>query len=142
MAYSLNAVVPSSFSFPDFTFTMNVSGSVTRSDVGKAVSLDTTADNTVKLAGDGDEIYGRLESFEDGGLDGLTVGAISRKFRAPLPVKAGLTGINAVARGDTVVGAGNGEVKALNNGTAKTPDRSLNTTLTAPAANAVVVEML
>lgn len=142
MPYSLNAVVPSSFSFPDYTFTMNVSGAVTRAHVGRAVALDTTADNTVKLAGDGDEIYGRLESFETGGLDGLTVGAVSRKFRAPLPVKAGLTGFNAVARGDTLVGAGDGEVKALNSGSAKTPNRSLNVALTAPAANAVVVEML
>lgn len=139
MAYSLNAVVPSSFTLPDFTFTMNVSGAVTRAHVGRAVALDTTADNTVKLAGDGDEIYGRLESLETGGLDGLTVGAVSTKFQAPLPVKAGLAGLNVVARGDTVVGAGDGEVKAANDGSAKTPDITNNTVLTAPAANSVVV---
>lgn len=139
MAYSLNAVVPSTFSLPDFTFTMNVSGAVTLQDVGKAVSLDTTQDNTVKLAGDGDEIYGRLASVETGGLDGLTVGAVETKFQAPLPVKAGLTGFAVVARGDTVVGAGNGEVKAKNSGSAKTPNLSDNIVLTAPASNKVVV---
>lgn len=142
MTYSPNAVVAHSFSLPDFTFTMNVSGAVALTDVGKAVSLDTTADNTVKLAADGDEIFGRLESVEIDGLDGLKVGAVSRKFRAPLPVKAGLAGFNVVARGDTVVGAGNGEVKASNDTAKKTPNHALNTVITAPVANAVVVEML
>jgi hypothetical protein len=54
-------------------------------DVGKAVTLDPATPNTVKLAGAGDHVYGRLESVETGGLDGLTVGAVSRKFRSILP---------------------------------------------------------
>lgn len=139
MPYTPNAVVASSFSFPDDTFTMNVSGAVTTADVGKAVSIDPTADNTVKLAGDGDEIYGRLETLETGGLDGMTVGAIANRFQAPLPVKTGLAGLNAVGRGDSVVGAGGGLVKAKNDGTAKV-SVSRNKVLTAPsAANTVVV---
>lgn len=142
MPYSPNAVVAHFFSFPDFTFTMNVTGTVALADVGKAVALDTTAANSVKLAGDGDIIFGRLESLEKDGLDKLTVGAISRKFRAILPIKAGLAGVAIVAVGDTVAGAGAGEVKASNNGTAKTPDQSLNTVVEVLTGNRAVVEML
>ena len=141
MPYTPNAVVAQSFSFPDFTFTMNVSGAVTMNDVGKAVSLDTTAPNTVKLAADGDAVYGRLESLEKGGLDGLTVGAVSRKFRSKVPVKAGLSGFNAVAVGDTVVGAGAGEVKASNSGSAKTPNIALNTVVEIGTGYAVVEQL-
>lgn len=91
MPYTPNAVVAHSFSFPDFTFTMNVSGAVTRADVGKAVTLDPATANTVKLAGDGDHVYGRLESLEADGLDGLTVGAVSRKFRSVIETAAAVT---------------------------------------------------
>lgn len=142
MPYTPNAVVAHTFSFPDFTFTMNLSGTVARTDVGKAVSLDTAADNTAKLAADGDEIHGRLASVELGGLDGLTVGGVERKFRAILPIKAGLAGFNVVARGDTVCGAGAGEVRALNNGAAKTPNRSLNTVVAVLSGNRAIVEFL
>ena len=99
MSYTPNAVVAHSFSFPDFTFTMNVSGAVTQADVGKAVTLDPATPNTVKLAGAGDKVFGRLETFETNGLDGLTVGAIARKFRDILPT----TG--AIAVGDAVSGS-------------------------------------
>lgn len=37
---------------------------LTAADVGKAVTLDTSAANTVKLAGDGDKILGILEVVE------------------------------------------------------------------------------
>ena len=106
MPYNVNAVVTETFTFNDFIFTMNVSGAVTMADLRKAVTLDKTAPNTVKLAGDGDEVYGRIETFETGGLDGLTVGAISRKFRTTLPKTA-----PAIAVGDVVIGAGGGLVK-------------------------------
>ena len=142
MPYTPNSVVTQTFSFPDFTFTMLVSGTVTTADVGKAVALDTTTANTVKLAGDGDAIFGRLETFEDRVQEGIKVGAISRKFRTVLPVKANLTGLNAVAVGDTVAGAGAGEVKALNNGTAKTPDHDKNVVVEILTGNRAVVEKL
>lgn len=105
MAYNVNAVVAETFSFEDFIFTMNVTGPVTLADVGKAVTRDKTQPNAVKLAGDGDAIIGRLETLETGGLDGLTVGAVARKFRTNLP-KSG-----AVAVGDILVGAGGGAAK-------------------------------
>lgn len=108
MSYTQNAVVAHQFTFPDFQFTMNVSGSVTAADVGKAVTLDATASNTVKLAGADDVVIGRLETVETGGLDGLTVGAVARKFRAVLPT----TG--TVEIGDQVVGSATaGVVKSM-----------------------------
>lgn len=133
MSYTPNAVVAHSFSFPDYTFTMNVSGSVTQADVGKAVALDTTNPNTVKLAGAGDVVYGRLETVETGGLDGLTVGAISRKFRSVLPTDG-----TTITVGQSVVGGATaGAVKAA---TTHSVDR--NTVLQVLSGNRVVVEQL
>lgn len=88
--------------------TFLISGSVTKADEGKAVSLDTTAANTVKLAGSGDVIVGRLEVFEPG----RNTCTVQLHFTEWLPVKSGET----VAIGDTVVGAGAGEVKTLASG--------------------------
>ena len=139
--YTPNAVVAHSFSHPDFTLTMNLSGAPALTDVGKAASLDATGSNTAKLAADNDVILGRLETVETGGLDGLTVGAIARKFQARLPIKAGLTGFNAVAVGDTVCGAGAGEVKALNSGSAKTPNHALNIVVAIEGSFAVVSQL-
>lgn len=134
MPYTPNAVVAHSFSFPDFTFTMNVSGAVTRADVGKAVALDPATPNTVKLAAANDVIYGRLESLEADGLDGLTVGAVARKFRAILPTDG-----TAVAVGDSVDGGATaGTVKAQV--AADSIDR--NTVLEVLTGNRVVVEQL
>lgn len=132
MPYTPNAVVAHSFSFPDFTFTMNVSGAVTQADVGKAVALDPATANTVKLAGDNDVIYGRLESLETGGLDGMTVGAVSRKFRAILPT----TGV--IALGDSLCGSATpGVAKAA---AADSVDR--NIVLEILTGNRAVVEQL
>lgn len=104
MPYTPNSVVTQTFSFPDFTFTMLVSGTVTAADVGKAVALDTTAPNTVKLAGDNDAIFGRLETFEDREQEGIKVGAVSRKFRTVLPTAAAVT-VGAEVVGSATAGA-------------------------------------
>lgn len=134
MTYKATAVVAHSFSFPEFTFTMNVSGGATLADVGKAVTLDRTAPNTVKLAGNNDVIYGRLESMESGGLDGLAVGAVSRKFRAILPTDG-----TAITVGDSVDGGATaGTVKAQV--AADSVDR--NVVLEVLSGNRVVVEQL
>lgn len=104
MPYTPNAVVTQTFSFPDFTFTMNISGTVVAADVGKAVAIDATTPNTVKLAGAGDEIYGRLESFENRLQEGLKVGAVARKFRTILPTSAAVT-VGAQVSGSATAGA-------------------------------------
>jgi hypothetical protein len=135
MSYTPNAVVSHSFSFPEFTFTMNVSGSATRADVGKAVALDPAAPNTVKLAGDNDVIFGRLETFEADGLDGLKVGAVARKFRAPIK------STGAIAVGDYVVGSATaGVVKAA--GTQPAGNAKSNLVIEVLTGNRVVVEQL
>lgn len=140
MAYNLNAVVTQTFTFNEFIFTMNLSGTVTAADVGKAVTLDTTKPNTVKLAGAGDAVFGRLETFEDRTQEGVKVGAIARKFRTKLPLADSLTGPDVPVVGDTVVGAGSGVVKALNDGTNKTPNDS--NTVIEVGTGFVVVEKL
>lgn len=117
--YTINRVVSQYFPLDDFTFTYNLSAAATADMVGRAMTLDPSAPSQFKPSGDGDRIDGRLFQFEDrrqqgGGL----VGSVERKFKAKLPVKAGQT----VALGQTVVGAGAGEVKA-----AATHDPRINT---------------
>jgi len=67
----------------EFQYTFLVAsgtGEATISDAGvKAMSQDTNASNTVKLALDGEEIIGRLEIYEDRVLEGIVVGTISLK---------------------------------------------------------------
>jgi hypothetical protein len=94
------------FHFEDWQFTFNLAAGITTNDVGKAVALDTSAPNTVKLAGDGDKIIGRLEVVENRTQDGSLVGNVALKFINALP-KSGVINI-----GDRVVGAGTGAVKA------------------------------
>lgn len=96
------------FHFEDWQFTFNLASGITEADEGKAVALDTSAANTVKLAGDGDEILGRLERVENRVQAGLLLGTVSIKFGAKLPIASGET----VAVGDFLIGAGGGEVKA------------------------------
>ena len=58
------------YHFEDSQFTFYLSGAAAATEalavatVGYAVTLDTTTAGTVKLAGDGDEIFGRIESAE------------------------------------------------------------------------------
>jgi hypothetical protein len=87
----------------DANRTWNISGAVSKADEGKAVTLDLTQPNTVKLAGDGDPVHGRLEVYEDRG-----VCTVQHQFTDKIP-KAAAT---VVAIGDSVVGAGGGLVKS------------------------------
>lgn len=95
------------FYFEDFILTFNLPSTVTAADIGKAVALDASGNAKVKLAGDGDFIIGRLDTVEKREIEGTNTGAVSLKFSNLLPIKSG----SGVVRGDTVVGAGNGEVK-------------------------------
>lgn len=101
--------------------TFIISGTVTTNDVGKAVTLDTATANTVKLSGDGDAIFGRLMAVEDRAIEGVKVAAVCRRFSATLPIKSGQT----VAVGDTLVGAGSGEVKKKTTETFTIPHGSM-----------------
>lgn len=96
---TLKNTVPSN----DLTFILE--DSIKQEHVGLAVTQDTTAANTVKLAGDGDKILGRLENVEDRTVEGIKVGAV--KIIGGMALKK--TG--EIAVGDMVLGGGNGLVK-------------------------------
>jgi hypothetical protein len=96
--------------FSDFHLTMNISGSglTYASVVGKPLALDTTAANTVKIAGNGDRIVGYARTFEDRINEGTKLVTVETKFIMNFPV----TAADALAVGDTAVGGTNaGEVK-------------------------------
>lgn len=77
MAGNIGVVSLNALHHEDAQYTFLVSGTVTTADIGKAVTIDSAAANTVKLAGDNDVILGRLESFEDRTAEGIKVGAVS-----------------------------------------------------------------
>lgn len=116
--------------FEDWHLPFNLAAGITAGDVGKAVTLDATAANTVKLAGDGDAVLGRLEVVESRVQEGVLVGTVALKFAGVLPVKTG----QVVAVGNTVVGAGAGEVKA-----AATADHAHNLVVEVLSGNRAVV---
>lgn len=122
MPYTPNSIVNEAFSFEDFTFTYYITGNPDPDGiVGKAVTHDPAAPGSVRLAADGEHVFGRIYQYEDrtqqGG--GKTV-SVERKFRRRLP-KLGAT---VVALGDTVVGAGDGLVRS-----AAAADPEINTVI-------------
>lgn len=125
------------FHFEDFSLTFKLTAGITAAHVGKAVSLSTAAANTVKLSGNGDVIIGRLATVEDRTVEGSLVGAVELKFANTLPIKSGST----VAVGDTVVGAGAGEVTQRLVSTTPTPDYSQNYVVEVVGLVATVVKM-
>ena len=125
------------YHFEDWSFTFVLASGITASDIGKAVSIDTSAANKVKLAADGDFVLGRLASVEDRTVEGQLIGAVELKFANILPIKSGET----VAVGDTVIGAGSGEVKTLKVTGVSAPDYSINFVAEIQGSNAVVVKV-
>lgn len=122
MPYTPNAIVLEAFSFEADTFTRYISGITTQvaaDIIGHAVALDATAAGTVKLAGDGDYVYGRVYQYEDRKQEGVKTVSVERRFVKRLPKTAA-----AIAIGATVVGAGAGLVKA-----AVSPDQNINTVI-------------
>lgn len=88
-----------------------VSGNVSKADEGKAVAIDATAAYTVKLAGDGDVVLGKLAVYENRLNEGIKVGTVSVDGGFELPRANANVVINV---GQTVQGAGSGLVKAIN----------------------------
>lgn len=93
----------------EFRRTVYLAAGITSADVGKPVTLDTSANNTFKLAGADDVIYGNLKVVENRVQEGILVGTIE--------LKGGFqwTKSGVIAVGDGVVGAGAGAVKAGTN---------------------------
>jgi len=98
------------------TFLVKIGGSeATQADAGNAaMSIDTTTANQVKLAVDGERIYGRLEVREDRVQEGIVVGSIARKGGVTFNVSPTVSlssPITNPAIGDFLVGAVNGSAK-------------------------------
>jgi aconitase B len=111
MPYTGTGVVSFGFPIDAFTFTYYISGladdAAVAAAVGKAVSQDTTAASTVKLAADNDLIFGRVFQAENRSVLGVKTAAIQRRFKEKLPATAG----HGIVVGNSVVGAGGGLVK-------------------------------
>jgi hypothetical protein len=125
------------YRFEDFTLTVALNSAITAADVGKALTWDSAAANRMKLAGDGDLVIARLDTFEDRKVEGIKVGTAEFKFAGLLPIKSGET----VNVGDTVVGAGNGEVKTRKVSNVATPDYTQNYVAAIEGSKAVVVRL-
>lgn len=110
-AMNVNAIVLEAFSFEDFTFSRYITGTTDASAIGKAVTNDTTAAGSVKLAGEGDSIYGRVYTYEDRTQEGIKIVGCERKFIKRLPKSAAAINIGDHVVGTLVNGVG-GFVKA------------------------------
>lgn len=93
----------------EFHYPYNLNVAIVAADVGKAVSIDTTAARTVKLAADGDVIVGVLASYEDRVIEGGKVGTVATKGGFAFTRAAAAP---AVSVGAVLCGAGAGEVRA------------------------------
>lgn len=89
----------------DNSFTYLCDSSMTVDDAGKPAAL--SAANTVHVAANGEDIIGYIEQVEDRELEGIKVATVTQigffKFKKLAD--------DTVAVKDTIVGAGNGEVK-------------------------------
>jgi len=109
MAYqgvTLKGTIPAN----DLTFI--AAAGITEADEGKVVTQDTSAANTVKLAGAGDPIFGRLERVEDRVVEGVKVATVKIIGGMELPIASGYT----PAVGDELVGAAGGLVTKAGQG--------------------------
>lgn len=112
MPYTPAGLISHGFPFGIFTFTYALSGVAATDDAvaaaaGKVVSLDTAATNTVKLAADGDAIFGRVYVAENRAILGIRTASVARKFKEKVPTVGGYN----PAIGDRIIGAGGGLVK-------------------------------
>lgn len=91
----------------EWLYTMSLASGITEADVGKAVELDTSAENQVKLATDGGTIFGQLQQVEDRDATGQLLGTIALKGIFEF------TRSGSIAVGASIQGAGSGTVKSL-----------------------------
>lgn len=113
----------------DFHYPFNLAAGIVAADAGKAVSLDSTAANTVKLAADGDAVLGKLVTVENRSVEGVLVGTVALRGGFKFSTSG------TVAVGDSVQGAGAGVVKKLT-----TADHSKNFVVEVGTGYAIVVK--
>lgn len=116
-----------------FEFTFKAPASFTASDVGKAVELDATAANTVKLATDDAPILGILTQVSDLSSQGLGVLATVSLHHG---LKYTVAANTSVEVGALLVGAGDGKAKATDSAPAGYALPRVMEVLTAPTADA------
>lgn len=97
----------------DAQYPFYISGTINAAaDIGKAVTIDAATAYTVKLAGDGDVVLGKLAVYEDRSqAEGIKVCTVSVDGGFALPRANANVVINV---GQFVQGAGAGLVKAAN----------------------------
>ena len=140
MAYTPNGVISWGFPLDDVTFTYALTGQAQTDNAaaaaaGKAVTQDTTAAASVKLAGDGDLIFGRVFQAENRAVQGFMTAAVQRRFKEKLPAPAG----HGIALGDSVVG---GPAVSGQLGYVKKATAANNTVVVEVGTDYVVVELL
>jgi hypothetical protein len=91
----------------DAQLPFNLAAGITVAHIGLAVALDTSGPTQVKLAGDGDQIVGRLEVVEIRTQEGLNVGTVATEGGLDFAPKVGYV----AAPGDRLVGGGAGLVR-------------------------------
>ena len=143
MAYTGSGVVSSGFpqTADPFTFTYYLTGTfadeaAVRATEGKAVSQDTAAASSVKLAASGERIYGRIYVAEDRKDLGFRTASVQRKFKEKLPAAVG----HGILVGGSVVGAGNGLVRAVATGVPAEVTAGSNNIVVETGTDYVVVE--
>lgn len=105
MAYTANGIVSHGFPLDADTFTYELTGEA-RTDAaaaaaaGKAVTQDKTKTASVKLADDGEDIFGRVFQAENRQVQGFMTAAVQRRFKEKLPAATG----HGIVLGDSVVG--------------------------------------
>lgn len=123
MTASIGSVSLRGVYFEDAQLPFNISGSpVVGTDEGKAVALDTTAANTVKLAGAGDRVIGRLETIELRTIEGVQVCTVALQFIDVLPND----GAHTFVVGDTAIGGATAGKVAPKGGGSPAPDANQN----------------
>lgn len=108
-----------------FQWTFLGAAGLTSADEGKAVTLDTSAANTVKLAGDGDKILGLLEKVEVRTQDGVITCTIALYGGYKFLVNPNATAsspdetpaVGDLLEGGTATGSLKGYVQKLQSGT-------------------------
>lgn len=106
MVYTPAGIVSYGYPLGDFTFTYALSGQPATDAAAAAVqgfpvALDTSAASTVKVAGDGDTIFGQIYVAENRAVLGIMVASVSRLFKEKFSAAVG----HGIVVGDKVVGA-------------------------------------
>lgn len=125
MAITGEGISHRGFVHEDFNIPFNLTGTVTKDNLGHPVTIDAANSRAVKVAGDGDPIIGILVSYEDRTVEGVKVGTVAMKGGFQF---TGVSG-HAIVVGDTIEGSATaGQVQARRNAgdTANEADYSMN----------------